>query len=78
MRHPFVGRLLAAAALTAAALALAPLLSDFGLYPADGRRAFVWLALTVYVLSYLAVLTFTVAVQVALPGLSARRQDHPE
>ena len=64
---PFVRRLLVAAALTAAGLALAPIASDFGLLPADSARSLVWLALALFGVSYLAVVAVSLLWVVVRP-----------
>jgi hypothetical protein len=64
---PFLRRLITAAALTAAVLALLPTVSDFGHYPHDGARALLALVVTFFALSYLSVLAITVALRL-LPG----------
>jgi hypothetical protein len=65
---PFLRRLSIAAALTAAELALAPVVSDFGLRPADGVRSLVWLALALFGLSYLAVVAVSLALVLLRPN----------
>ena len=56
MRDPFIRRLLLAVTLTAVGLGVAPLVSDLGVVPADGAGTLVWLALSLFGLSYGAVL----------------------
>ena len=60
LRDPFIRRLLLALTLTAVGVGVAPLVSDLGVQPADGAGTLVWLALTLFGLSYGAVLVVSV------------------
>ena len=73
MRDPFVRRVLIAVTLTAVGLGVTPVISDFGVQPADGASTLVWLALTLFGLSYGAILAISV-----LWSLLPSRPESPE
>ncbi len=60
VRDPFIRRLLLAVTLTAVGLGVAPVVSDLGVQAADGAGTLVSLALTLFGLSYGAVLAVSV------------------
>jgi hypothetical protein len=64
LHDPFLRRVAVAAVLTAAALGLAPLVSDFGLRAPDGARSLVWLALSLFGLIYLLVVAVSFGLMV--------------
>jgi hypothetical protein len=59
-RDPFVRRVMFAVTLTAVGMGVTPVISDLGVQPADGAGTLVWLALTLFGLSYGAILALSV------------------
>ena len=58
-RDPFLRRVLLSVTLTAAALGVAPLVSDVGVHSADGPATLLWLGLSLFGAIYLAILALS-------------------
>ena len=69
--------MLLAVTLTAVGLGVTPVISDLGIQPADGADTLVWLALTLFGLSYGAILAISVLWSFLPSRVEAPGPNHP-